>query len=151
MALRTILLEDDELLRKHSREVTVIDQKILSLLDDMKETMAKANGVGLAAPQVAVLKRLVVIDVGEGPIELINPVIISSEGSCVDAEGCLSVPGVYGEVERPERVTVKAKNRNGEEFTITGEGLLARAFCHEIDHLDGKLFTDKVIKYISGR
>lgn len=151
MALRTILLEDDELLRKHSREVTVIDQKILSLLDDMKETMAKANGVGLAAPQVAVLKRLVVIDVGEGPIELINPVIISSEGSCVDAEGCLSVPGVYGEVERPERVTVKAKNRNGEEFTITGEGLLARAFCHEIDHLDGKLFTDKVIKYVSGR
>jgi peptide deformylase len=112
----------------------------------MVETMNSADGVGLAAPQVGILKRVVVIDVGEGVIKLINPEIIEAEGSQYDVEGCLSVPGEQGEVERPNKVKVKALNENGEEITIQGEGLLARALCHEIDHLDGILFVDKATK-----
>ena len=114
----------------------------------MVETMYNADGVGLAAPQVGVLRRVVVIDIGEGVIELINPELIETEGEQIGPEGCLSVPGVTGEVERPLKVKVKALNRKGEEFIIEGEGLLARALCHEIDHLDGIIFTDKVIRYL---
>jgi peptide deformylase len=148
MALREIRKEGDDILRKKCREVEKIDQKVCLLLEDMAETLYHANGVGLAAPQVGVLKKVVVIDVGDGLIELINPEIISSSGSEIDGEGCLSIPGVWGKVERPAVVEVRAKDRYGNECTYTGEGLLARAFCHEIDHLDGKLFVDRVISYI---
>ena len=148
MALRNIVKKGDPILTKKCRAVTEYNERLHTLLDDMKETLADANGAGLAAPQVGILKRVVVIDVGEGKIELINPVIIKEEGSQIGNEGCLSVPGVYGEVERPNKVTVKAQDRNGNEFTITGEELLARAFCHECEHLDGKLFLDKVIRFV---
>ncbi len=142
MAILNILTSEDETLRKKCRPVDKITPRILTLLDDMKETMYRANGVGLAAPQVGILRRIVVIDVGEGIIELINPEIVSAEGSQTDREGCLSVPDECGIVTRPMVVTVKALDRNGKEIVITGEELLARAFCHEIDHLDGRLYTD---------
>ncbi|APH15003.1 peptide deformylase [Clostridium sporogenes] len=145
MAIRNIRKYGDELLRKKSRKIEKIDDRILTLLEDMVETMYSAEGVGLAAPQVGILKRVVVIDVGEGLIKLINPEIIETEGSQKDVEGCLSVPGEQGEVERPYKVKVKALNEKGEEIVLEGEELLARAFCHEIDHLDGVLFVDKVI------
>jgi len=147
MALRTIRELGDDILRKKCRPVDKIDEKILTLLDDMADTMYEANGVGLAAPQVGILKRVVVIDDGTGLIELINPEILSATGSETGDEGCLSVPGKYGKVTRPTKVTVKALNRHGETFTLTGEGLLARALCHETDHLDGIVFVDKVIEY----
>ena len=142
MALRNIVKVGDAVLRKKCRPVTMIDPKIHQLLDDMAQTMHEANGVGLAAPQVGLLKRIVVIDIGEGVIELINPEIISASGSQTDDEGCLSVPGKYLPVTRPDVVEVRAVNRFGKAFTMKGEGLLARAFCHEIDHLDGRLFLD---------
>lgn len=145
MGLRNIRKYGDEILRKKSREVEVINDRIITLIKDMEETMYEAQGVGLAAPQVGILKRVIVVDVGEGIIKLINPEIISREGSQLDVEGCLSVPGEQGEVERPNRVTVKALNEKGQEITVEGEGLLARALCHEIDHLDGILFVDKTI------
>ncbi|MBI6875059.1 peptide deformylase [Clostridium aciditolerans] len=145
MGLRNIRKYGDEILRKKSRKVEVINDRILTLIKDMEETMYEAQGVGLAAPQVGILKRIIVVDVGEGIIKLINPEIISREGSQLDVEGCLSVPGEQGEVERPNRVTVKALNEKGQEITVEGEGLLARALCHEIDHLDGILFVDKTI------
>jgi len=151
MALRTIRKYGDELLRKKSRKVDVIDERILTLLKDMEETMYAADGVGLAAPQVGILKRVVVIDVGEGILKLINPEIIETEGTEIDTEGCLSVPGEQGEVERPYKVKVKALDEKGEEIIIEGEGLLARAFCHEIDHLDGVLFVDKAIDSEGGK
>lgn len=147
MALRNIRELGDDILRKKCRPVEKIDDKILTLLDDMADTMYEANGVGLAAPQVGVLKRIAVIDTGDGLIELINPEITSQSGSQTADEGCLSYPGKYGKVERPNVVTVRATDRNGEEFEITGDELLARAFCHEIDHLDGIVFVDKVIEY----
>ena len=143
MALRNIVKEGDEVLRKKCRPVDKIDDRILTILDDMAETLYDAGGVGLAAPQVGILRRIVVIDVGEGLIELINPEIIESEGEISDSEGCLSIPGKYGEVVRPERVKVKALDREGKEVTYEGTELLARAFCHEIDHLDGILYIDK--------
>ncbi len=145
MGLRNIRKYGDEILRKKSRKVEVINDRILTLIKDMEETMYEAQGVGLAAPQVGILKRVIVVDVGEGIIKLINPEIISREGSQLDVEGCLSVPGEQGEVERPNRVTVKALNEKDQEITVEGEGLLARALCHEIDHLDGILFVDKTI------
>lgn len=150
MAKRTILNidTDNETLRKKSREVEKIDERILTLLDDMAETMYDANGVGLAAPQVGVLKKIVVIDVGDGLIELINPVITYKKGEQIGPEGCLSVPGKTGTVSRPEKVKVRALNRHGEEINIDGEGLLAVALCHEIDHLSGTLYVDNVIAYI---
>ena len=150
MAKRTILNvdTDNETLRKKSREVEKIDERILTLLDDMAETMYAANGVGLAAPQVGVLKKVVVIDVGDGLIELINPVITYKKGEQINAEGCLSVPGKSGTVSRPEKVMVRALNRNGEEINIEGTGLLAIALCHEIDHLSGTIYTDHIIAYI---
>ena len=146
MAIRIIRLEKDEILRKKSREVEKIDDKIQTLIDDMIDTMYKYNGVGLSAVQVGVLKRVVVIDVGEGLLELVNPEIIATSGEQIDAEGCLSVPGEDGEVKRPYVVRVRAQDRHGNTFEIEGEELLARAFCHEIDHLDGILFVDKVEK-----
>ena len=144
MALRTIRVEGDPVLGKVCREVTEVTPKIVTLIDDMLETMYEANGVGLAAPQVGILKRMVVIDVGEGMIELINPVIVETSGSQTGYEACLSVPGVKGIVTRPNYVKVEALNRKGEKFTVDGTELLARAFCHEIDHLDGILYVDHV-------
>jgi len=148
MAVRFIREDGDEILRKVSKKVDVIDEKIKTLLDDMVETMYAANGVGLAAPQVGILKRVVVIDVGDGLMELINPEIVLQEGEQIDIEGCLSIPGVAGEVKRPARVVVEALNREGEKITVEGKELLAVALCHEIDHLDGILFKDKVIRFV---
>lgn len=145
MAIRNILKDNDPTLRKKSRIVEKIDDRILVLLDDMADTMYEADGVGLAAPQVGVLKRIIVIDVGEGIIELINPELVDSWGEQVGAEGCLSLPGVTGDVSRPAGVRVKGLNRKGETVEIEGTDLLAVALCHEIDHLDGILFTDKII------
>lgn len=145
MALRTIRINGDEILRKKCREVVEIKERELTLLDDMLDTMYAADGVGLAAPQVGILKRLVVIDVGEGPMKLVNPEIIEAVGDVVDYEGCLSVPGEQGSVNRPEKVKVTALNEKGEKIEIAGSGLLARALCHEIDHLNGILFIDKVL------
>ncbi|SKA92422.1 peptide deformylase [Caloramator quimbayensis] len=144
MALREIRKMGDEILRKKSRKVDKVDDKIKMLLEDMVETMRHNNGVGLAAPQVGILKRVAVVDIGEGLYKLVNPEIINSEGSQIDIEGCLSIPNVRDNVERPKKVVVKALNENGEEIIIEGEDFLARALCHEIDHLDGILFVDKV-------
>lgn len=149
MAIRIIRKYGDEILRKKAKDVTVFDDNLKTLLEDMAETMKDAKGVGLAAPQVGILKKVVVIDVGDGLIELINPEIIFEEGEAVEVEGCLSLPGVNGEVARPRKVRVKARDRNGKEFEIEGEDMLARAFCHEIDHLKGILFIDKVIKFVT--
>jgi peptide deformylase len=147
MALREIRKFKDPILRKKARPVVKIDKRLLTLLDDMAETMKKAEGVGLAAPQVGILKRVVIIaDMDEDKIiELINPEIIAQSGEQVGLEGCLSFPGMSGTVKRPEQVTVRAMDRNGEIREITGTGIIARAFCHEIDHLDGIVFLDKVI------
>ncbi len=145
MAIRNIVKQGDSILRKTSRTVLKFDERLHTLLDDMKETMYEAEGVGLAAVQVGVLRRVCVIDIGEGLIELVNPVIIDTEGEQLETEGCLSLPGNYKTTSRPMKVTVRAQNRNGENITVSGEGLLARAFCHEIDHLDGVLFIDRAI------
>lgn len=143
MAYLRILKDDDPALRKKSRPVTEINPRLLTLLDDMVATMRRANGVGLAAPQVGVLRRVVVIETEPGQVyELINPVIVDTSGSQTGQEGCLSLPGQCGIVTRPMNVTVEATDRNGNRFRATGSGLLARAFCHEIDHLDGKLYSD---------
>lgn len=146
MALRTIVKIGDETLRKTSRPVEVLNRRILNLLDDMAETMYFTNGVGLAAPQVGVLRRAIVIDVGDhnGLFQLINPEIIATEGEQEDAEGCLSIPGRQGLVKRPAKVKVRATTRSGKPVEIEAEGLLARAFCHEIDHLDGVMYIDKM-------
>jgi peptide deformylase len=146
MAALKIVEIGEPVLRQKCREVTVINKKIKKLLDRMKEAMYKANGVGLAAPQVGVSKRIVVVDVGEGVWELINPEIIFQEGEELGIEGCLSIPGVAGEVSRAARVRVRALNRHGQQQVVTAEGLGARALQHEIDHLDGILFIDKAIK-----
>jgi peptide deformylase len=148
MAIRNIRKEGDEILRKNSKKVEIIDKKILQILNDMADTMYDANGVGLAAVQIGLLKRLVVIDVGDGLLELINPEIIKQVGEHVDAEGCLSVPGIYGDVQRPTEVVVKAQNPKGETIEIKGTELLAVALCHEIDHLNGILFKDKVLRFL---
>lgn len=148
MALRNIRIEEDPILRKKSRAVSVIDERIKEIVSDMIETMYEADGVGLAAPQIGVLRRIIVMDVGKGPLVLINPVIMKTDGSQIGLEGCLSLPGVNEEVERPNYVKVKYLNIQGKEQVIEGEELLARAICHEIDHLEGVLFTDKVQKEI---
>lgn len=148
MAIREIREKGDEILYKKCKAVVKFDEKLHILLDDMYETMQSRDGVGLAAPQVGILKRAVVIDVGDGKIELINPEIVEESGEQTGSEGCLSVPGVFGEVTRPNVVTVKAQDRDGKWFKITGKELLARAFCHEIEHLDGKLFLNRVIRFI---
>lgn len=141
MALRNIVKVGDPFLNKTSRKVEKFDEKLSCLIDDMLETMYDANGAGLAAVQVGILKRVVVIDVGEGPIELVNPEITLMEGEQRETEGCLSLPGKWGVTIRPKKVQVKAQDRNGKWQVFTGEDLKARAFCHEIDHLDGILFT----------
>ena len=143
MALREIVKEGDDVLTKKCRKVEKFDSRLEMIIDDMIETLHQANGVGLAAPQVGILRRVVVIEVDpeQGVIELVNPEIIETSGKQVGLEGCLSLPGKWGIASRPLRVTVKAQNRKGEEFTISGDHLLARAFCHEIDHLDGILYN----------
>ena len=146
MALRNIMhYPNDDVLKKKSRKVEKINDRTLTLLEDMAETMYAAKGAGLAAVQVGVLRRVVVIDDGTGLLKLINPVIVEACGEQQELEGCLSIPGIYGRVKRPERVVVRALNELGEPVELEGQGLLARAFCHEIDHLDGILFVDKVI------
>lgn len=148
MAIREIRKNGDDILAKKCKVVKKFDNKLHILLDDMLDTMRLHEGVGLAAPQVGILKRVVVVDAGEGPIELVNPEIIEESGNQVGAEGCLSVPDVFGEVERPNKVKVKAQDRDGNWFEVEGEELLARAFCHEVEHLDGKLFLERVTKFI---
>lgn len=148
MAIRNIRLDGDEILRKKSKEVEIIDEKILCLIKDMVETMYEFEGVGLAAPQVGILKRIIVIDVGEGPKEFINPMIVKQTGEQCGVEGCLSVPDFTGEVNRPEKVVVKALDMHGNQFKIQGTDLMAVALCHEIDHLNGVLFTDIATKII---
>lgn len=144
MALRTIRIQGDPVLEKKCREITELTPKISELIEDMIETMYEANGVGLAAPQVGILKRLVVIDVGEGPIVMINPVILETGGEQTGDEGCLSLPGKAGCVTRPNYVKARALDENMEEYEIEGTELLARAICHELDHLDGHMYTEKV-------
>ncbi|MBZ9637729.1 peptide deformylase [Clostridium sp. FP1] len=148
MALRQIRLFDDEILRKKSRVVEVVDDKIRRILTDMADTMYHSKGGGLASPQVGILKRLVVIDMGQGLIKLVNPRIIKQEGIQEVVEGCLSIPNTLGKLKRPANVTVQALNENGEDIILTGTGDLAKCFCHEIDHLEGILFTDLVTEYI---
>ncbi len=149
MAIRKVVTSEDPILRKTSRKVEKFNDRLWTLLDDMKETMYKAEGVGLAAVQVGILKRVVVVDVGDGFLELVNPEIIETSGEYKDVEGCLSVPGQQGVVSRPEYVKIKAQNREGVWRRYEATGLKARCFCHEIDHLDGTLYTDKVIKDIT--
>lgn len=144
MALRQIRIQGDAVLEKKCREVKEMTPRIKELIGDMLDTMYDANGVGLAGPQVGVLKRICVIDIGEGPIVLINPVILSSDGEQTGDEGCLSLPGKAGQVTRPNHVVVRAMDENMEERVLEGEELLARAMCHEIDHLDGHMYTEKV-------
>lgn len=145
MALRKVVEIGDPILNKKCRPIEKFDDKLAMLIDDMFETMYASNGVGLAGPQVGMLKRVVVIDVGDGPMELVNPEIVMTQGEQRVSEGCLSVPGKYGVCSRPAKVQVKAQDRNGKWQVFTGEDLKARCFCHEIDHLDGILFTSKVI------
>jgi peptide deformylase len=149
MAIREILKAGNHLLTKKCHQVTRFDQKLHALLDDMSDTLKEARGAGLAAPQVGIMRRVCIVDTGEGKIlEIINPQIIDTQGSQTGAEGCLSVPGKYGIVTRPAQVTIRAQNRNGQFFEATGQDLVARAFCHETDHLDGKLFVEKVERYL---
>ena len=150
MALRTIRVEGDPVLGKVCREVTEVTPKIVTLIDDMLETMYEANGVGLAAPQVGILKRIVVIDVEDGyQYVLINPEIIAQSGEQTGLEGCLSLPGKWGIVTRPNRVRVRAQDRDGKWFEAEAEGLTARAFCHEIEHLDGHLFIEHIDHFLT--
>ena len=148
MAIREIRKYDDPALYKVCRPVEKFDGRLGELLDDMAETMYQANGVGLAAPQVGILRRVVVIDVGDGIIELVNPRILRTAGSETTSEGCLSFPGEYGLVERPTEVEIEAEDRHGKTFRMTGHDLLARAFCHETDHLDGKVFKTIAIEML---
>ena len=149
MAILNIVKEGDATLRKVCRPVTEITPRILQLLDDMRDTLIEANGAGLAAPQVGILRRICLVDTGDEILELINPEIIATEGVQNELEGCLSVPDVWGITERPMKVTVRATNRFGEEYTAEGEDLIARCFCHELDHLDGHLFTDRAIHILT--
>ena len=150
MAIRNIVTIDDPVLRKKSRLVVNFDEKLWTLLDDMKETLKKADGAGLAAVQVGILRRAVIVDVGDGkPLELINPEIVETSGEQEGQEGCLSLPGKWGVVRRPEFVKVRAQNRKGQWCMFKGEGLKARCFCHEIDHLDGIVFTDRAKRMLT--
>ena len=151
MAIRIIRTEEDPILRKTSRPVTKFDDRLGQILDDMKETMEKANGVGLAAVQVGLLRRIVVVDVGDGSgvLELINPEIVAADGEQEGQEGCLSLPDKWAIVKRPEHVRVRAQTRTGAWRMFEGEGLKARAFCHELDHLDGHLFIDRMEKMLT--
>lgn len=150
MALRNIVKDGDPILRKRSREVTEFNDKLAQLIDDMRETLIDSGGLGLAAPQVGILRRVALVMDDDGNIiEIINPQIISREGENEGAEGCLSFPDIWGVVTRPEKVTVHAQDRHGKPFEVSGEGMTARCFCHEIDHLDGVCFVDKVTRYVT--
>ncbi len=149
MAIRQIRYFGDEILRKKCRPVDEVNDRVRQILDDMLETLhSTENGAAIAAPQVGLLMRLVVIDAGEGVIKLVNPKIIKESGSQEVVEGCLSAPDVFGKLKRPYKVTVEALNENGEKIVLTGKGFMAKCFCHEIDHLDGILFTDFVTEYV---
>ncbi len=149
MALRKILTQEEPVLHKVCRKVTNFDEKLCELLDDMTETLYDANGVGLAAPQVGILRRVVVIDTGEEVVELINPEILETEGEQDGMEGCLSIPGEYWLVKRPNRVKATAQDREGNWFEIEAEGLIARCICHECDHLDGHLYIEKAYRKLT--
>ena len=149
MGLRRILTDKESALHKVCKPVTAFDQKLHKLLDDMCETLVDSGGVGLAAPQVGILRRVVVVDSGDGILELVNPELISTDGEQEGPEGCLSVPGKYGLVKRPYYATVKAQDRNGEWFEAEGEELIARCFCHELDHLDGILYTQIMERFLT--
>jgi peptide deformylase len=143
MAVYQIVKLEDEVLRQKAKEVKEINNSIIKLLDNMADTMYDADGVGLAAPQIGISKRVIVVDVGEGLVELVNPVLLEATGECTDSEGCLSIPEVYGDVTRPEKVKVTGLNRKGEQVVYEADDLFARALQHEIDHLEGIVFTDK--------
>ena len=149
MGLRKILTDKDPALHKVCKPVTSFDAKLHKLLDDMAETMQEANGVGLAAPQVGILRRVVVVDLGDEILELVNPSLVETDGEQVGAEGCLSVPGKYGLVKRPYIAKVKAQDRFGDWFEVEGEELIARCFCHELDHLDGIVYTEVMDRYLT--
>ena len=149
MGLRKILTDKDPALHKVCKPVTAFDAKLHKLLDDMGETMQDANGVGLAAPQVGILRRVVTVDLGDEILELVNPTLLETDGEQVGAEGCLSVPGKYGLVKRPYFAKVKAQDRFGEWFEVEGEELIARCFCHELDHLDGIVYTEVMDRYLT--
>lgn len=146
MAIRNIVKIGDEILHKVCRTQLEFDEKLHQILDDMKETMYAAEGVGLAAPQIGILRRYCIVDVGDGLIELINPVITHESGTQTGPEGCLSLPGETGVTKRPLKVTVRAQDRFGNTFTVSGEGLKAKAFCHEIDHLNGIIYKERLIR-----
>ena len=149
MGLRKILTDKESALHKVCKPVTAFDQKLHKLLDDMCETLVDSGGVGLAAPQVGILRRVVVVDTGEQILELVNPELISTDGEQEGPEGCLSVPGKYGLVKRPYYATVKAQDRYGDWFEAEGEELIARCFCHELDHLDGILYTEIMERFLT--
>lgn len=149
MGLRKIMTVKEPCLHKVCRPVEKFDGKLHKLLDDMKETLAEANGVGLAAPQVGILRRVVVVDTGEDMLELVNPELLETSGEQVGSEGCLSVPGKYGIVKRPNYAKVRAYDRDGNEFEVEGEELMARCFCHELDHLDGIVYTEIMERYLT--
>ena len=149
MGLRKILTKEESVLHKRCRPVTVFDEKLHDLLDDMAETLVEANGVGLAAPQVGILRRIFIVDIGEEIVELINPEILETEGEQDGMEGCLSVPNEFWLVKRPMRVKAKAQDRYGDWFEVEGEELTARCFCHEIEHLDGHLYVEHIDHFLS--
>ena len=149
MALRKIMTDKDPALHKVCRPVTVFDSKLHHLLDDLKETLEDAQGAGLAAPQVGILRRAVIVDVGDEYLELVNPEILETSGEQEGPEGCLSVPGKWGMVKRPYYAKVRAQDRDGNWFEAEGEEIVARCFCHEIDHLDGHLYTEKVTRFLT--
>lgn len=149
MGLRKILTTDDPALHKVCRPVEKFDRRLCKLLDDMRQTLAEANGVGLAAPQVGILRRVVIVDTGEEILELVNPELLETSGEQEGAEGCLSVPGKYGLVKRPNYAKVRAQDRNGEWFEAEGEELIARCFCHELDHLDGIVYTEIMERFLT--
>ncbi len=149
MGLRKILTDAEPALHKVCRPVEKFDRKLHKLLDDMKETLADANGVGLAAPQVGILRRVVVVDTGDTVLELVNPTLVETSGEQIGAEGCLSVPGKYGLVKRPNYAKVRAQDRDGEWFEAEGEELIARCFCHELDHLDGIVYTEVMERFLT--
>ncbi len=149
MGIRKILTDKEPSLHKVCKEVTVFDKKLHKLLDDMADTLEEANGVGLAAPQVGILRRVVVVDVGDEILELVNPTLVETSGEQIGAEGCLSVPGRYGLVKRPNFAKVRAQDRNGEWFEAEAEELIARCFCHELDHLDGIVYTQVMDRFLT--
>ena len=149
MAMRKILTDQDPALHKLCRPVEKFDKRLHTLLDDMKETLAEANGVGLAAPQVGILRRVVIVDTGDDILELVNPELLETDGEQEGAEGCLSVPGKYGLVKRPYYAKVRAQDRNGDWYEAEGEELIARCFCHELDHLDGIVYTEVMERFLT--